>query len=1502
MESTRTFRVFVSSTFSDFKEERNALQKYVFPRLRELCIQHGAQFQAVDLRWGVSDEASFDQQTMRICLEEVRRCKATTQRPNFIVLLGDRYGWCPLPYEIPVHEFEEILNHVPKNTAKYQRRRSLIEYWYRRDDNAVPPVYCLRTREGKHQRGKRWSWTEHLLRIILSEAIRSMSLTPEQRLKYFASATEQEIHEGVFQVANAQEHVFCFFRSIPDLVDGIRSHPEDGGLPDAERKRAQSFVDLDKTRDIDIQAYTRLENLKKRLGNKLLGHIYKYSAGWIGKEGEEITKQHIGQLPETLEECRSILNEEFPPQSLCADVWRSLAQTILEEIRQRKPIEEDTAHKDFGQEHCRSFVGRETVLSTIDDYLKSADRHPLVVFGASGVGKTALMAQATQNAHRDQSKPQAAIVSRFVGATSTSSNVRDMLNELCQQISAFYETGKSTIPDNDNYDDLVHEFPKQLALAHKEKPLIVFLDALDQLSGSEQARSFPWLPSQLPEHVHLVASIMWDRDNESSITPETEFPQAKCIELMPMIPEEGHDLLSEWLSNAGRTLQSDQLEEVLSHFEKTGLPLYLKLAFEEARLWKSYSPRVVLGDNIPNIIQKNLFARLERPTNHGSLLVSRSLGYIAASRYGLSEGEILDILAKDEQYWPALQQVSEKHDHILTSRQIPFSIWSRLYADLHPYLKHNSVENQSLLAFYHQQLAEAAEMCYLQEKEKQRRHRELAAYFHQKADPTEDATWCGNYPRGLSELPYHLSQGNHWGLLEATLCDLGFIEAKLNKKMLLGLLDDYRFLETKFDKSLSSLPTNIDNILEYGRFVREQSSVLQEHSELTFQQAANYSTNGAIQQNALDRWESGRERRPWLQLVRPEVGSLAPYVSFRTVNKPVSATISQNGERIGLCDGEVAVYDIQSAHKILHLPFDANARYTAIALSHDGSILACAEYSDSGPKPITLWNVSRQRKIGQFIGHHGQVLTLRFSPQADRLVMGGALPKDGEIALWKVADCSLVWHETKTITGAIARRVVFSPDGSTLVVAQGDGVCSFWNVATGEWEESIAAHQGTINGLCISRSGDRIATSGKDGLCQVWTFPLKPGTRRQGFVEFLRGKKKPQILVSRRITQTAIVFLNGSHLVFGDNDGYAYIWDTSSREQLHTLFSGEGRVVELEVSSDDGFLLALSEDDRTCRLYKTRNQALFTADHRGQTCFLRFLSGSTELVVGRKGEKVKTLKLGFDASSQDAMREIAQVENVVSMAASRNGRFILTVNRSREWLLWDAEYSTYASGIFKTPIDTDILTSVANNGQWICIFTREQVERISTETQRNYEHRVPMIPHAIWQQDDGSIRVVGIAMRFKHRIPEEILALDLNLDGSIYYWGVYEADSPRNSRGFSFSDIDTFVRCTSTPDEQGVIDIWDVRGEQKAKWGYSEAVNTCDFTPNGELLLLYSPSKSMVSVVDATSPATSPRWSYPVFDAVTSATIQADGDLIAVGYKQGGLDILRRIQSQDGEE
>jgi len=50
--ATRTFRVFVSSTFDDLKVERDALQREVFPRLRKPCEENNASLQPIDLRSG----------------------------------------------------------------------------------------------------------------------------------------------------------------------------------------------------------------------------------------------------------------------------------------------------------------------------------------------------------------------------------------------------------------------------------------------------------------------------------------------------------------------------------------------------------------------------------------------------------------------------------------------------------------------------------------------------------------------------------------------------------------------------------------------------------------------------------------------------------------------------------------------------------------------------------------------------------------------------------------------------------------------------------------------------------------------------------------------------------------------------------------------------------------------------------------------------------------------------------------------------------------------------------------------------------------------------------------------------------------------------------------------------------------------------------------------------------------------------------------------------------
>src|SRR5215469_850299 len=101
-------RLFVSSTFADFTAERTLLQQDIFPALRDLCRQEGFRFQPIDLRWGVNQEAGKIGRTLSICFEELRRCQELSPDFNLLILLGDRYGWRPLPESIPADHYARL--------------------------------------------------------------------------------------------------------------------------------------------------------------------------------------------------------------------------------------------------------------------------------------------------------------------------------------------------------------------------------------------------------------------------------------------------------------------------------------------------------------------------------------------------------------------------------------------------------------------------------------------------------------------------------------------------------------------------------------------------------------------------------------------------------------------------------------------------------------------------------------------------------------------------------------------------------------------------------------------------------------------------------------------------------------------------------------------------------------------------------------------------------------------------------------------------------------------------------------------------------------------------------------------------------------------------------------------------------------------------------------------------------------------------------------------------
>jgi NACHT domain- and WD repeat-containing protein len=387
-----------------------------------------------------------------------------------------------------------------------------------------------------------------------------------------------------------------------------------------------------------------------------------------------------------------LLDDANAKGTLCLDVWCSLATAILREFERAERVEplsaEVWAHDDFGTERSRNFIGRAGPLARIADHLNGGGQGIFGVLGQASSGKSALMAKAAEETRATH--PDANVFVRFIGATPTSAEGRSLLDSLCREISRAYGAETSDIPSD--YNELAVELGKRLELASADKPLILFLDALDQLTGA--GRSLSWLPGTLPENVHVVVSTL-PGGTERAL--RTKHPSPEIYQLDAMSHREGQALLRSWLSEAKRTLQDAQRDEVLGKFAAQGLPLYLRLAFEEARLWRSFAPagETQLADGIPALIRENLFKRLALPANHGRVMVAHSLGYLAASRHGLSEEEMIDVLSRDDEVKEDFRAHAPNSPE---TDQLPVVVWSRLYFDLQPYLTERCAENTTLLA------------------------------------------------------------------------------------------------------------------------------------------------------------------------------------------------------------------------------------------------------------------------------------------------------------------------------------------------------------------------------------------------------------------------------------------------------------------------------------------------------------------------------------------------------------------------------------------------------------------------------------------------------------------------------------------------------------------------------------------------------------------------------------------------------------------------------------
>ncbi len=362
---------------------------------------------------------------------------------------------------------------------------------------------------------------------------------------------------------------------------------------------------------------------------------------------------------------------------------------------------------------------------------------------------------------------------------------------------------------------------------------MLILDSLDQLSSSNYPYRLTWLPWNLPPHVHIIVSTL---PTEQKILGRLKIMvsnEDNFVEVPPLGENISFDIIKSWLQDINKTLTMEQYAIVQTALNECSLPLYTKLVFEEVKRWKSYTPldMTQLEHTVKGSINM-LFDKIE--IHHGKKLVSRALSYLTASRSGLTEAELEDILSLDD----------DVLDEIFTFwippiRRIPPLLWTRVRNDLLSYLVEREADGISVYGWYHRQFREAIRDRYFLDRNfRLIIHSSMADYFLGKwsggkkkpfrysdivykrmslktrdgsADrklPSQPLKWkTRSTKRGmevrynlrkLTELPYHLYRSERYDeLWKEVFYNYGWLHAKVKATSVMDVLADATLVHRK---------------------------------------------------------------------------------------------------------------------------------------------------------------------------------------------------------------------------------------------------------------------------------------------------------------------------------------------------------------------------------------------------------------------------------------------------------------------------------------------------------------------------------------------------------------------------------------------------------------------------------------------------------------------------------------------------------------------------------
>lgn len=326
-----------------------------------------------------------------------------------------------------------------------------------------------------------------------------------------------------------------------------------------------------------------------------------------------------------------------------------------------------------------------------------------------------------------------------------------------------------------------------------------------------------------------------------------------------------------------------------------------------------------------------------------------------------------------------------------------------------------------------------------------------------------------------------------------------------------------------------------------------------------------------------------------------------------------TATVSPDGQHVALAggDGRVLIYPSgqeqprvidTGASQVAAVSFSASGRRLVTA----GNTEASAGQGKAFSSEIGVWDVAGGGKLASYPGKPGDwVRALALQGEDETLEIVAGIEKRTAVSGELTTDVARVWQvggQPVTLLGHIqpVLAVAISPDGQTIVSADDLGTAQVWRRgAEGQFTllreralSSFAPHEGeAVYAVQFSPDGSRVATAGGDGLIRIWDHQALLDPRIAP-----ADLRALATLTGHSAAVLAIGFsADGQLLVSGGEDGTLRVWDIAQERQKAMLRGHSNAVLTCAFSPHDADQIISGSADQQLRVWSLEGYREFLA-------------------------------------------------------------------------------------------------------------------------------------------------------------------------------------------------------------------------------------------------------------------------------------------------------------------